>query len=362
MLEFYKGKVVLITGHTGFKGSWLSEILILSGAKVIGYSLPSPTEPNLFSILKLDKRMISEIGDVRDFEKLHRVFEKYHPEIVFHLAAQPLVIDSYLDPKYTYETNVLGTVNVLECIRKSISVKSFVNITTDKVYENSDIFDHSFKEDEKLDGFDPYSNSKSCSELVTHSYWKSFFKEEKKCAISTARAGNVIGGGDFSSNRIIPDCFRALQNNEEIILRNPNSIRPYQHVLEPLFCYLLIAKKQYNDFSLCGSYNIGPDYEDCVTTSKLADLFCKYTGNKVKWTAKNINGPHEAMFLKLDCSKLKTTFSWKPLWNIDVAMEKIADWSIEYLKDSSFENMKKIVDKQIKEYEVKWNESSSNRL
>ena len=206
-LNFYKNKIVLVTGHTGFKGTWLCKMLINFGVKVIGYSLNAPTNPNLFTLSKIENNMISIIGDIRDYDKLKSVFDKYQPEIVFHLAAQPIVRDSYKNPKYTYETNVLGTVNILECVRLTSSVKSFLNITTDKVYLNDDIPNHPFKEDEPLDGYDPYSNSKSCSELVTHSYKKSFF-QENKCAISTARAGNVIGGGDFAHDRIIPDCIR----------------------------------------------------------------------------------------------------------------------------------------------------------
>ena len=247
-LSFYKNKTILVTGHTGFKGTWLCKILINAGANVIGYSLDAPTDPNLFSLAKIENKMTSIIGDIRDYKKLKNVFDTYKPELVIHLAAQPIVRDSYKNPLYTYETNVMGTANILECVRLTESVKSFLNVTTDKVYLNDDTHDHPFKEDEMLDGFDPYSNSKSCSELVTHSYKKSFFAD-KRCAISTARAGNVIGGGDFANDRIIPDCIRAIENNEDIIVRNPYSTRPYQHVLEPLYIYLEILEKQYKDIS-----------------------------------------------------------------------------------------------------------------
>ena len=347
MFDFYNGKTVLVTGHTGFKGSWLCKILINLGAKVIGYSLNPPTQPNLFELSQIEKDMTSIIGDIRDYEKLKATFDKYKPQIVFHLAAQPIVRDSYKDPKYTYETNVLGTVNILECVRLTDSVKSFLNVTTDKVYLNDDIPDHPFKEDEPLDGYDPYSNSKSCSELVTHSYKKSFFIDGR-CAISTARAGNVIGGGDFANDRIIPDCVRAVLNDEDIIVRNPFSTRPYQHVLEPLFVYLEIAQKQYSDAKYQGYYNVGPDDCDCVNTGELVTLFCKAWGNGLKWINKSDNGPHEAAFLKLDNSKLKRTFNWKPHWHVSETVEKIAEWTKIYINDR--QNIPQEMDEEIKEF------------
>ena len=248
MLNFYKGKRVFVTGHTGFKGSWLCKILANAGAQVTGYSLNPPTNPNLFEIANIEGDIKSVIGDIRDFDLLKKAFDEAQPEIVLHLAAQPIVRDSYKMPAYTYETNVMGTVNILECVRQSDCVKSFLNVTTDKVYENKE-WQWGYRENEPLDGFDPYSNSKSCSELVTHSYKNSFFADGR-VAISTARAGNVIGGGDFANDRIIPDCVRALEKGEDIIVRNPHSTRPYQHVLEPLFAYLMIAKAQYGDINL----------------------------------------------------------------------------------------------------------------
>ncbi|WP_294379344.1 CDP-glucose 4,6-dehydratase, partial [uncultured Clostridium sp.] len=314
-LEFYRNKRVLVTGHTGFKGTWLCKMLNSIGAIVIGYSLNPVTEPSLFELIGIGKDIISIIGDIRDFNKLNQVFEKYEPEIVFHLAAQPIVIESYNDPLYTYETNVMGTVNVLECIRNNKCVKSFLNITTDKVYKNNE-WEWGYRENEPLGGYDPYSNSKSCSEFVTYSYKNSFFNE-KHIAVSTARAGNVIGGGDFSPNRIIPDCIRAVEKKETIIIRNPYSVRPYQHVLEPLYVYLMIAEKQYKDIKYADSYNIGPDERDCITTGTLANLFCNKYGENIKWESKHVATPHEANFLKLDCSKLKSTFKWKPRWNVE---------------------------------------------
>lgn len=345
-LSFYKNKVVLVTGHTGFKGSWLCQILILAGAKVVGYSLEAPTEPNLFSYLELKSQMNSIIGDIRDLKKMIEVFDKYKPEIVFHLAAQPLVRESYKNPVYTYDVNVMGTVNICECIRTHHCVKSFLNITTDKVYENNDLNNHPFKEDEKLDGYDPYSNSKSCSEIITHSYYKSFLKEQN-IAVSTARAGNVIGGGDFSDNRIIPDAARALNQNEKLIIRNPNSTRPYQHVLEPLSCYLLIAEKQFFNHNLCGAYNIGPDNCDFATTLFLIDIFAKSVNNKLQYEIQSDNGPHEAAFLSLDNSKIKNVFNWNPIIHIEEAVKMTAEW---YETWNNNGNLKAIVYKQIKDY------------
>ena len=345
-LSFYKNKTVLITGHTGFKGSWLSEILILAGAKVIGYSLEPPTTPNLFTYLKLKDKMVSIIADIRDLDKLNKVFEEHQPEIVFHLAAQPIVRISYSEPVYTYDVNVMGTVNICECVRKYPFVKSFLNVTTDKVYENDDIPDHPFKEDEKLNGYDPYSNSKSCSELVTDSYNKSFFKN-LNIPVSTARSGNVIGGGDFSKDRIIPDAARAINEKKALVIRNPHSTRPYQHVLEPLACYLLIAKEQYFNHALCGAYNIGPDSCDFSSTIKLIELFSKYFDGDFKYMIKSDNGPHEAAFLSLDNNKIKKTFRWTPKINIKKAVEMTAEWYDVWRKNGDLVSLTK---KQIMEF------------
>lgn len=345
-LSFYKNKVVLITGHTGFKGSWLSKILIMAGAKVVGYSLEPPTNPNLFSHLTLGKQMISIIGDVRDLKKLNEVFDKHQPEIVLHLAAQPIVRTSYEKPVYTYDVNVMGTVNICECVRRHSCVKSFLNVTTDKVYENDDIPDHPFKEEEKLDGYDPYSNSKSCSEIITHSYYKSFLKE-LGVAVSTARAGNVIGGGDFSKDRIIPDAARALKEKKKLIIRNPTSTRPYQHVLEPLACYLLIAMEQYFNRDLCGAYNIGPDSCDFSSTQKIVDLYAKHFDGEFKYIIKSDNGPHEAAFLSLDNNKMKKTFGWAPKIHIEEAVRLSAEWYDAWRNN---QDLVDVTEKQIKEF------------
>lgn len=319
-LSLYAGKRVLITGHTGFKGTWLCRILVNAGAIVTGYSLKPPTSPNLFGMAGLEEKMESIIGDIRDFGYLKEVFDRVRPEIILHLAAQPIVRESYKDPRHTYETNVMGTVNLMECIRMNPCVKSVLNVTTDKVYKNNE-WCWGYREEEPLDGFDPYSNSKSCSELVTHSYINSFFAD-RDIAVSTARAGNVIGGGDFADDRIIPDCVRAVKAGKKIGVRNPYSTRPYQHVLEPLAAYLMIAAQQYKERQYAGFYNVGPDDCDCVTTGNLVDLFCRHWGNGAEWENQaEENAPHEANFLKLDCAKLKSTFGWKPRWNMDECMK-----------------------------------------
>ncbi|MBO4877879.1 MAG: CDP-glucose 4,6-dehydratase [Ruminococcus sp.] len=324
---FYKGKKVFITGHTGFKGAWMCMVLLLAGAEVTGYALPAE-EKSLFRLCGLDSKMNSVEGDIRDLESLQKAIDKAQPEIVIHMAAQPIVKESYVRPVYTYETNVMGTVNILEAVRNCPSVKSFVNVTTDKVYRNRE-WEWGYRENEELNGFDPYSNSKSCSELVTDCYCNSFFAD-RDIAVSACRAGNVIGGGDFAKFRIIPDCVEAAHKGEDIIVRNPASVRPFQHVLEPVTTYLTIAEKQYNDRSLAGRYNIGPDECDCLTAGALVDLFCekwnKVNASSVSWKNISDNGPHEAGLLKLDCSKVKSVFGWRPTWHIDRAIEMIVDW------------------------------------
>lgn len=349
MKNFYKNKKVLVTGHTGFKGTWMCQLLLLLGADVTGYALEAPTMPSLFEMCNLEEKMNSVIGDVRDLKHLKRVFDEVQPEIVIHMAAQPLVRESYINPVYTYETNVMGTVNILECVRLSKSVKSFLNVTTDKVYLNKE-WEWGYRENEELNGYDPYSNSKSCSELVTSSYLNSFFSS-MDVAISTARAGNVIGGGDFSTDRIIPDCIRAAKEKKNIIVRNPFSTRPYEHVLEPVVAYLLIAQKQYEDKTFAGNYNVGPNDVDCWTTGELVTLFCKkwneVTGDSIKWENKYDGGPHEANFLKLDCSKIKSVLGWNPKWNVEKTMEKIVEWSVAYFDGK---DVSECMIEQIKEF------------
>lgn len=344
--EFYRGKTVFLTGHTGFKGSWMCRVLTTLGADVAGYSLEPPTSPSLFETAGIEKEMTSVIGDIRDLKRLSETMQQYKPEIVIHMAAQPIVRESYRDPVYTYETNVMGTVNICEAVRQCGSVKSFVNVTTDKVYRNNE-WEWGYRETDALDGYDPYSNSKSCSELVTSSYKKSFLNANG-VAVSTCRAGNVIGGGDFAKDRIIPDCVRAMEKGEEIIVRNPYSTRPYQHVLEPVVTYLALAAMQYEKPELAGSYNVGPDDCDCVNTGDLVGLFCEKWGNGASWrNVAEANAPHEANFLKLDCSRIKSVLGWKPRWHITDAIEKTVEWSRAYLAG---EDINAVMEKQINEY------------
>ncbi len=363
---FYNNKRVLVTGHTGFKGSWMTSALLMAGAEVTGYSLlEPPSEPSLFELLGLDKvttgntlnfegfkgTLSNVYGDIRDLNLLKETFAKAKPEIVIHMAAQPIVRTSYEDPVGTYETNVMGTVNLLECCRLTDSVKSIVNVTTDKVYRNVERAE-GYREDEELCGYDPYSNSKSCSELVTDSYRNSFLRDQHK-PVTTMRAGNVIGGGDFAKDRIIPDCVRAAIRDEDIIVRNPYSTRPYQHVLEPVICYLRVAAEQYNNPAIEGCYNIGPDDEDAVTTAQIATMFCdnwneqEESGKKVQWINRSDGGPHEANYLKLDCTKIKKTLGWQPIWNIDRAMKELVRWYRAYAEG---DYLKAVTTQQIKEY------------
>lgn len=345
----WKGKKVLVTGHTGFKGSWLCTVLAKAGAIVTGYALAAPEKDSLYRLCEIENEIISITGDIRDLERLKEVFSKVQPEIVIHLAAQPLVRKAYEEPVYTYETNVMGTVNVLECIRNTSTVKSFVNVTTDKVYRNKE-WQWGYRENEEINGYDPYSNSKSCSELVTESYKNSFFSD-RDIAISTMRAGNVIGGGDFAKDRIIPDCIRAAEKGEKIIVRNPYSIRPYQHVLEPIMAYLQLAIMQYYDKNISGSYNVGPDEKDCITTGELTELFCdiwkEKFGEKVQWINQYDGGPHEAGLLKLDCSKIKHVLDWSPVWNVKEAVSYTVEWQWSHMRK---ENIADCMKKQIELY------------
>lgn len=342
-MNFYSGKKILITGNTGFKGSWLSRMLLLAGADICGYSLKPSKEHLLFGLLRLPQEMNTIYGDIRDFEALKRLMDEEKPEIVFHLAAQPIVREAYRNPRSTYETNIMGTVNIMECVRYSDSVRSVVNITTDKVYENRE-WEWGYRETDVLDGYDPYSNSKSCSELVTHSYRKAFL-EQQGVAVSTARAGNVIGGGDFARDRIIPDCVRAALHNEKIMIRNPFSIRPYQHVLEPLKAYLMIARRQYDDPAYSGEYNVGPDEGGCITTEEIVRIFCRQWGCGAKWIRQGDGGPHETGCLRLDCSRVKSRIGWTPTWNVEQAVEKTVEWTKEYVAGGS---VRDCADSQIK--------------
>jgi CDP-glucose 4,6-dehydratase len=333
--QFYKGKRVLITGHTGFKGSWLSQLLLEFGVMVYGYALPPPKQ-SLFEILGLANHVNSHMNDIRNLAMLTAAVSDAKPDIIFHLAAQPIVREGYRNPVCTYETNVMGTVNLLEAARYSAGLKSIVNVTTDKVYENKE-WPWGYREGENLCGFDPYSNSKSCSELVTCSYVNSFFNEDHSPAVSTARSGNAIGGGDFSPDRIIPDCIRFAEKHEKIIIRNPNSTRPYQHVLECLRGYLLLAKMQYEDRRHAGSYNFGPDESSCVTTEELVRIFCEKWGAGADFCVQRDDGPHEAGFLKLDISRARTVLGWAPRWSVHAAVARTIEWEKAYLESNAFD-------------------------
>lgn len=345
--DFYRGKKVFVTGHTGFKGSWLCRMLINAGAVVTGYSLPAPTEPSLFELAAIGSGMTSVIGDIRDQKCLKAAFESAEPEIVFHLAAQPIVREGYRKPVDTYETNLMGTVHLLECVRTAqVPVRSVVIITTDKVYENREWI-WGYRENEPLGGYDPYSSSKACAELAIQSYQRSFF-QNSGTALSAVRAGNVIGGGDFAAGRILPDCIRAVLAGKPVVVRNPYSVRPYQHVLEALSVYLMIGQRQYEERRFAGCYNVGPDERDCITTGELVELFCRSWGGGLSWEIQSEKGaPHEAGFLKLDCTKLKTTFGWQPKWDAAQAVEKTIEWNRAWLNDG---HVLEEMDKQIMSY------------
>ena len=347
--QFYRNKKVFITGHTGFKGAYLSRILQLFGAEVTGFSLDPPTDPSLFELAKVGEGMRDIRADVRDQDALMSAIKEAQPEIVFHLAAQPLVRLSYREPRLTFETNIMGTVNLMEAVRETDSVRSLVNITTDKVYLNEE-GQTAFKEDDPLNGYDPYSNSKSCSDLVTQSYRNSFFGDGR-CAISTARAGNVIGGCDFAADRLIPDCVRAAEGKGEIIIRNPASVRPFQHVFEPLNAYLMLAKAQTEEADLIGAYNVGPDRDDCLSAGEMATIFCKAweerTGEALTWKNMSDGGPHEAGFLMLDNNKIKEKLGWRSVWNVRRALEKTAEMEAVRIGGGS---VREVLDAQIKEY------------
>ena len=340
----FKNKIVLVTGHTGFKGSWLCIWLKELGANVVGYALEPYTERDNFVVSGLKDKVSHIIGDIRDYQNLTKVFKKYQPEFVFHLAAQPIVRESYTNPKETYDINIGGTVNVLECCRLSDSVRVIVNVTSDKCYENKEWI-WGYRENDPMGGYDPYSSSKGCSELVTAAYRQSFFGPttsqllnfSTSVALSSARAGNVIGGGDWQKDRIVPDCIRALESNKPIEIRNPNATRPWQHVLEPLSGYLLLASKMYEKpQKFCGAWNFGPNYDSIIPVCEVADKVVAQWGSGSWIDLSNENSPHEAKLLSLDISKAKSYLKWIPLWDTEKAIEKTVDWYKEYRKKDPY--------------------------
>lgn len=341
MEDFFRNRHIFLTGHTGFKGAWLTRILQFMGARVTGCAL-APESGCAYEQI-VDKSAIdSDIADIRDFAALQSSFNKADPEIVFHLAAQPLVLDAFERPAYTFDVNVQGTVNLLECVRKSKRAKSVVIVTTDKVYKNRE-WAWGYRENDALGDIEPYAASKACAEIAAGSYAKTFLK---KCgiALSTVRAGNVIGGGDISKNRIIPDCIRAAQNNNPVIVRNPHAVRPYQHVLEPLFAYLMVSKRQFETPELAGQFNIGPADDGCVTTGELVEIFCDAWGGGQSWENRSLpDAPHESGLLKLDCSQMRSRFGWGPKWDIRSAIAKTIEWEKAPDKQA-------ITDRQIVEY------------
>jgi CDP-glucose 4,6-dehydratase len=337
--DYLRGKRVFVTGHTGFKGAWLCKVLLALGADVYGYALEPPTVPSLFEVGGIEKHIHSTIGDIRDLDKLQAAFNAAKPDYAIHMAAQPLVSLGQSDPALTYSTNVMGTVNILECVRKSSGMTAFLNVTTDKVYRNNE-WNWGYRETDVLDGIEPYSNSKSCSELVTSAYKRTY----ELPPVFTARAGNVIGGGDFSDNRIVPDCYRACSTGQTIELRNPRSVRPYQHVLECLFGYLLL----FRDISKNGSYNIGPGPSDNLSTESIAKLFCEAWDGKVNYIALNKEETfHESELLKLDISLIGSAYGWQPKWDVKTAVAKSVEW---YKAFSVGADIVEIMEKQIKEY------------
>ena len=347
--QFWAGKKVFITGHTGFKGGWLTLWLHSMGAKVTGYSLPAPTEPSFFEIVKLEELCHHKIGDIRDYSELQTAINDAKPEIVFHMAAQPLVRKSYRDPIETYSTNVMGTVHLLEAVKSCPSVKSCVVVTTDKCYENKE-WTWGYRENDRLGGHDPYSNSKACAELVTAAYYKSFIKENSSMGLATVRAGNVIGGGDFAEDRLIPDVYRSILNGIEISIRYPHSTRPWQHVLVPLSGYLVLAEKLFVDHSKYSEpFNFGPKDEDCISVGELITKTSFYWGKKLPVKLESNVQLHEAKFLKLDISKAESLLGWRPRWNVDKTIEETANWYREFL---SQKNMREITLRQIKHFEA----------
>jgi len=348
---FWKGKRVLITGHTGFKGGWLSLWLQSWGAHVVGYSLKAPTEPSFFEVCRVADGMISTEGDVCNLGNLRSVVTEHSPEIVFHMAAQSLVRHSYQHPVETFATNVMGTLHVFEAARHSGSARVIVNITSDKCYENRE-WVWGYRESDPMGGYDLYSSSKGCAELLTAAYRRSYFNADtdKNTAVSlaSARAGNVIGGGDWATDRLVPDIMRAIAQRQAVAIRNPHGVRPWQHVLEPLSGYLLLAQRLWEDGKThAEGWNFGPDDNDVRPVSWIADFLTKHWGDGATWRHDNSEHPHEADYLKLDCSKARSRLKWRPRWNISRALERVVDWHKAHISGKDMHEVSLV---QIREY------------
>lgn len=347
--SFWREKKVFLTGHTGFKGSWTALWLQAMGAIVKGYSLEPNTTPSLFSVANVTNNMDSEIGDIRDLKQISKSMQDFNPDVLIHMAAQPLVRLSYQEPVETYTTNVIGTVNVLESARNCANLKAIISVTTDKCYENNE-WEWGYRENEPMGGHDPYSSSKGCAELVTSAYRRSFFSAENTAYLASARAGNVIGGGDWANDRLIPDILRAFEKSESVVIRNPLSTRPWQHVLEPISGYLVLAQELYlNGKEVAEGWNFGPKDDDCKPVSWILDKMVSNWGEGAKWELDNNNNPHEAGFLKLDCSKAANKLKWQPKWSLDETLQLIIDWHQIYLNGG---DVKKQCLKEIKKYSI----------
>jgi len=349
--NFYKGRKVFITGHTGFKGSWLSILLSWLGAEVYGYALNPPTDPSLYKLANLDNLINSTIGDIRDYTLLQKTLKKVNPDVIIHMAAQPLVRESYRNPRETYEVNVMGTVNLFDIIKQETGTRAVLNVTSDKCYENRE-WHWGYRENEPMGGYDPYSNSKGCSELVTSSFRTSFFNpsnySEHGVGLASARAGNVLGGGDWAEDRLIPDFFRSILKGEKLKIRSPYAIRPWQHVLEPLTGYLLLCEKLFSEGpEFSEGWNFGAESSDAKNVEWIIKKICELWGNEVAYEIEGTPQPHEASYLKLDCTKSKTLLGWNPKWNVETTLKIITDWYKEY-ENKTY--MRQVCINQIEQY------------